>query len=206
MNAHRIQIFDRADDDAVVRLVADHLHLVLLPAEKRLFNEHFRGGRQFKTARNDLQELVHVVGNAAASAAQRKARTDHRRETDGLLNSKCFFERMSSTRARAFKTDFGHQLLEAFAVFGFVDGFRSGADQFNAPAAEDAVVNEIHCAVERRLAAHRRQDRIRTFFFDDARHRFPSDRFDVGRIRRLRIGHDGCGVGVHENNAIPLFA
>ena len=35
VHAHRIEVLDRADDDAVVALVAHHLHLEFLPAEHR---------------------------------------------------------------------------------------------------------------------------------------------------------------------------
>ena len=34
MHAHRIEVLDRADDDAVVLLVADHLHLEFFPADQ----------------------------------------------------------------------------------------------------------------------------------------------------------------------------
>ena len=43
VHAHRVDVLDRADDDAVVRLVADDLHLVLLPAEHALLDQHFVG-------------------------------------------------------------------------------------------------------------------------------------------------------------------
>ena len=40
VHAHRIDVLDRADDDEVVRAVADDLELELLPAEHALFDEH----------------------------------------------------------------------------------------------------------------------------------------------------------------------
>ena len=45
MHAHRIDVFDRADDDAIVFLVAHHLHLELFPAQHRFFDQHFGGRR-----------------------------------------------------------------------------------------------------------------------------------------------------------------
>ena len=45
MHAHGVQVFDGTDDDAVVRLVAHHFHLVLFPAQQRLFNQQLIGGR-----------------------------------------------------------------------------------------------------------------------------------------------------------------
>jgi hypothetical protein len=44
VHAHRVEVLDRADDDAVVRLVADHFHLEFLPAEHRFFDQHLVHG------------------------------------------------------------------------------------------------------------------------------------------------------------------
>ena len=45
VNAHRIDIFDRADNDAVIRFVADDLHFEFFPAEYRFLDQHFGGRR-----------------------------------------------------------------------------------------------------------------------------------------------------------------
>src|SRR5690606_21983782 len=60
--------------------------------------------------------------------------------------------------------------------------------------------------VERRLAAHGRQQRIGTFLLDDARNRAPVNRLDVDRIRDFRIGHDRGGIRVHQHDAETLLA
>src|SRR6202008_3055613 len=44
-HAHRIEILDRADDDAIVLLVAHHLHLELFPPEDAFLDQDFVGGR-----------------------------------------------------------------------------------------------------------------------------------------------------------------
>jgi hypothetical protein len=68
MHAHRIQVFDRADDDAVVLAVAHHLHLELFPAEQRLLDQQLLGRRGFEATLADFDELFLVVGDAAARA------------------------------------------------------------------------------------------------------------------------------------------
>src|ERR1700748_1455192 len=45
VHAPRIEVLDRADDDAVVLAVADHLHLIFLPADHRLFEQDLTGRR-----------------------------------------------------------------------------------------------------------------------------------------------------------------
>ena len=50
VHAHRVEVLDRADDDAVVRLVADHFHLEFLPAQHRFLDQHFVHRREFEAA------------------------------------------------------------------------------------------------------------------------------------------------------------
>ena len=40
VHAHRVEVFDGADDDDVVVQVAHHLHLVFFPAQDRFFDQH----------------------------------------------------------------------------------------------------------------------------------------------------------------------
>ena len=42
VDAHGVHILDGADDDHVVRQVAHHLQLILLPAQQRLLDQHLR--------------------------------------------------------------------------------------------------------------------------------------------------------------------
>ena len=72
MHAHRIEVLDRADDDAVVALVAHHLHLEFFPAQHRFLDQHLAGRRGVDAALDDLDELGLVVGDAAAGAAERE--------------------------------------------------------------------------------------------------------------------------------------
>ena len=57
-------------------LVADDLHLVLLPAEHRFLDQHLAGRRGVEPALDDLQELLAVIGDAAAGAAEREGGAD----------------------------------------------------------------------------------------------------------------------------------
>ncbi len=84
MHPHGVDILDGADDDAVVVLVADDLHLVLLPAEHQFLDQHLAGRRGVEPALDDLQELLAVIGDAAAGAAEREGGPDDGRKADVL--------------------------------------------------------------------------------------------------------------------------
>ena len=92
VHAHRVEVFNRADDDAVVRLVAYHFHLKLFPAQQRFFNQQLVRGRGFQTALADGDKFFHVVGDAAAGAAQCETGTDDDRKTDARLHLQGFFQ------------------------------------------------------------------------------------------------------------------
>ena len=81
VHAHRIDVLDRADDDEVVGAVAHHLELEFLPADDRFFEQDLVDRAQIDAAARQLAELLDVVGDAAADAAERERRADDDRET-----------------------------------------------------------------------------------------------------------------------------
>ena len=206
VHAHRVEVFDRAHDDAVVRLVADHFHLEFLPAQHRFLDEDFVHGREFQAATRDLFELFLVVGDAAAGAAERERGADDRRIADGRLDLDGLFERPRDRGLRAVQADLGHRHAEQLAVFGHADRVARGADQLDVVLLEHAVVGEVERAVQRGLAAHRRQQRVGLFLGDDLLDRLPVDRLDVDGVGHLRVGHDRRGIAVDQHHAIPLVA
>jgi hypothetical protein len=129
-----------------------------------------------------------------------------------LLYGPGFIHAVRDTRARRTKTDLGHRVFELQAVFGLVDGLWRGADQFDRSGGctcvlfQHAVVPQIQRAVQRCLATHGGQDRIRALFGNDLLDCLPGDGFDVGDIRRGRVGHDGRRVAVDQDDFVALFA
>ena len=61
---------------------------------------------------------------------------------------------------RAFEPDAVHGLAEQLAVLGHVDGLGAGADHLDAELLQHALPLERERGVERRLAAHGRQQRV----------------------------------------------
>ncbi len=108
--------------------------------------------------------------------------------------------------ARHVEPDAHHRFLEKLAVFSLRDGLRVGPDQSDIVPNERAIAIQFHGGVERRLATHRRQDRVRLFPFQDQLDHFRRDRLDVGAIGKLRIGHDRGRIGIHEHDLVALFA
>src|SRR6185503_10421249 len=112
VHAHRIEILDRAHDDAVVLAVAHHLHLELFPADHRLLDEDFAGRTRVEPALDDRDEFFAVIRDAAAGAPQRERWTDDRREADHRLDLQRLFHAVGEGRARTRKADLRHRGLE----------------------------------------------------------------------------------------------
>ena len=95
MDAHRVEVFDGADDDAVVVFITHHFHLVLFPANQRFINQQLVGWGKVQTAFADFFELFAVVGDTATGAAHGEARADNAREANVSGNRQRFFHGVS---------------------------------------------------------------------------------------------------------------
>ena len=139
VHTHRVEVLDGADDDAVVGAVAHDLHLVLLPAKERFFHEDFADRGQVESALGDLFELLAVVADAAAGAAEGISRPDDERiAADPGRDGSGLFESVSRTADGDIQTDGQHQVFKNLTVFAFFDGVGLGADHLHIEPLERA--------------------------------------------------------------------
>jgi hypothetical protein len=104
------------------------------------------------------------------------------------------------------KTDLGHRRLNFSRSSALSIASSLRADQFHAVLFQHAVTRKIERAVERGLAAHGGQQRVRAFLLDDLLDHLPGDRLDVGGVRHARVGHDGGRIRIHQHHAVALVA
>ena len=206
MHAHRVDVLDRADDDEVVGDVAHHLELELLPADDRLLDQDLVHRAQVEAALGELVELVDVVGDAAADAAERERGPDDGREADVVDDGGGLGERPGDAALRHLDANLPHRVAEQQAILGHLDRVDLRADQLDAVLLQDAALVQRHREVERGLAAHGRQHRVGPFLLDDLFHDLGCERLDVGLIRQLRVGHDRRRVAVDQHDLEPLGA
>ena len=207
VHAHGVEVLDGADDDAVVRLVADDLHLELLPAEQRFLDEHFRDRREIESAGRDGFKFLLVVSDAAAGATERVGRAnDERQRADLSGDLASFLHRVRHAGLRQVEPDLEHGVFEEQTVLALLDGFRLRPDHAHAMLFQRPSAMQGHRGVQRRLAAERRQEHIRLLFDDDLLHHLRRDRLDVGAEGELRIGHDRGGVRIDEHHLIAFLA
>ena len=206
VHAHRVDVLDRADDDEVVGDVAHHLELEFLPADHRLLDQDLVHRAQVEAALGELFELVDVVGDAAADAAERERRADDGRKADVVDDGGGLVERLGDAALRHLDANLLHRVAEEQAILGHLDRVDLRANQLHAVLLQDAALVQRHREVERRLAADRRQHRVGPLLLDDLFDHLGRERLDVGLIRQLRVGHDRRRVAVDQHDLEPLGA
>ena len=112
MHAHRIEVLNGTDNDAVIILIPHHFHFILFPANQRLINQQLISRREVQASLTDLHKLFAIVGNPTATAAKRKGRADNRREANPGQNIQRFVQGMCNFSARCLKTNPRHRLTK----------------------------------------------------------------------------------------------
>jgi len=205
MDTHRIKILDRADHDDVVSAIPHDLEFVLLPAHDALFDEALRRRRLIERPLRHSIEILVSLADPAPRAPHRKARPNDRRELRSLQNLPGLTDRGRDTGCRHAETNAIHRIAEQLSILCLVDRLEVRTDESDAVPFEYARLGQIDREVEGGLAPDRGQQRVRALRLDDQFDALDRHRFDVGPIRRLRIGHDRRRVRIHEDDAVALF-
>ena len=206
MHAHGIDVLNRTDDDRVIRLVADNLHLELFPTEQAFVDQDLAHRGRIKTRQANALVVFLVVGNTAACPAKGEGRPDDRRQPKRLKCLPRLVQVCRNCGFRIFETDARHRFGEQLAILSHFNRGLLRPDQLDTETLQRAIIRQRQRGIQRRLTAHGRQQRVRLFFFDNLADEIRGDRLDIGGISQIRVRHDGRGVRVDQNDPIPLFA
>ena len=64
---------------------------------------------------------------------------------------------------------------------------------------------QVHGSIKSGLTPKGGKERVRLLLLNDLPNHLRCDRFDIGPIRKLRIGHNGGRIGVHQDYFVALF-
>ena len=143
MHTHRVKILNSADNDTIIILISDHLHFIFLPANERLIDEQFIGGRELEAASTYLLKFFTVVCYTASTAAQGKGRPDNAGKANRIETRKGILQTARHYVTRCFQPNRDHRVIELFPVFGFIDGLTLRTDQLDAILFKDAVTIQV---------------------------------------------------------------
>ena len=207
VDPHGVKVLDRTNNDAVVRVIAHDLHFILLPTEKGFFDQNFRSRGGVEPGGGKLFKFLPVVGNTAPGTAQGESGSDDERKgADFFGSGPGLVQGVGSGGAGTFQPDLGHAVFEELAILSLADGLHLGADQFDLVPLERPRVVQGHGSVEGGLAPQGGEQGIRFFLGEDEFDDLGGDGLDVGPVRKLRIGHDGGGIAVDQDDAVALLA
>ena len=203
MHAHRVDVLDRAHHDHVVVAVAHQLELEFLPAEDGFLDQHVGARRRGEPVTGHPIDVLGGIRHAGAEAAHRERRPHHHRKAELLDGFADFVHRETHAGARGFAAHLGHDVLEPLPVLAALDRFEVGADEFNAIAFQHTVLVQRDGGVQRGLPAQGGQQRVNLvaalgLLGDDALDERRCDRFDVGVVGELRVGHDRRRIRVDQ--------
>ena len=205
VHAHGVHVLDGADDDAVVILVTHDFHLELFPAQHALLDHDFGHGTGGKAVTGHFFQVGHVVGDAAAGAAQGEGRADDEREGQHVAQGAHFIHVVGNAAGRHLEADALHGLPEQFAAFGLFDDFGTRTDELHAALRQNAALGQTKSGVERRLSAKGGQQGIGAFLADDGRQGLLLDGLDIGGVGHVGVGHDGGRVGIDQHHLVAFF-
>ncbi len=200
VHAHRVDVLDRADHDHVVGAVTHQLELELLPAEDGLLDEHLRGRARGDAVLGHPAQFTGVMRDTAAGAAESEARPHHDRVLEFLGGVEALLRGRADGAAGGLTADRRDDVLERLTVLTGTDRVDVRTDQADAVPVQDTGVVQRDRGVQRGLATHRREQRIGPLPVDDFGDHVECDRFDVGGVGQIRVGHDRGRIAVDQHH------
>ena len=205
MNADGIDIFHVADRDAVSGRVPDDLVLDFLPTGDTALHKDFVHSRKPEAVLENLPELVFIVGNAAAGAAQGIGGTENHRVANLVRKLYAGFHVVNDFRRSDGFSDYLHRILEGLAVLRLLDGLGGRANEADPGLFKEARLCQLHAEVEAGLTAEGGQDPVRLLLQNNLLKNTCRQRLDIDLICNVLVRHDGGRVRVHEADLNPLF-
>ena len=132
MNTHRIEVFNRANNDAITRTIAHNLHLVLFPTLNALLNKNLGNRRKVKTLGNNELKLFLVMGDAAASATKGEGGTNHHGIAELIGKPKSIIDGVGIAASSNFQANFGHRLIKLLTVLTALNSRKVTANHLDA--------------------------------------------------------------------------
>ena len=205
VNAHGIQVFHVADGDGGVVSIAHHLILDLFVALDALLDQDLADRGEREGVLHDGKKFLLVVRKAAARPAERESGPKDDRISDVARRFKAFFHGTGDLRGQHRLSQPQAQLLEQLAVLRLLDGAAFGAQKLRPALRQDSLLLQLHGQIEPRLSANPRQNSVRPLFAHYFGNVFQSQRFHVDFVRDRRVGHDGRGVGIAQDDLVALL-
>ena len=205
VDAHGVDVLHGADGDGGVVGVTHDLELDLLVALDGLLHQDLVDRGELQTVGQQGDQLLLVVGEAAAGAAQGEGRTQDDRIADLIGGLDALLQGGCDLRGADGLAQLLAQLLEQLPVLGTLDGLKAGAQDLHLALLQDALAGQLHSQVQAGLAAQAGDDGVGTLLADDAGDILQVQGLHIHLVGDVGVAHDGGGVGVQQDHLVALF-
>ena len=207
VHTHRVDVFHRAHDGGVVRLVAHDLVLEFLPAEDGLLDEHLVDAGVAQAKGGDFNEFTDVARRATTEPTKGERRANQQGPTaEEVSRGQHLLHGVAGHRGADREANRRAHLVEQITVFRLVDGVQIAADEFHAKALQRAVMRQLAGDVERGLTAHAGEQGVRALGLEDGANRVGKQGFDVDDVGHFRVVLNRRGVGVDQDHLVAVLA
>ena len=149
-------------------------------------------------------QLGLVGADAAAGAAHGEGGADDDGIADLLGKGQSVVQILYHLAGDAGLAQLLHGVLEQLPVLGPVDGLGAGAQQTHTGLFQIAAAGQFHGQVQAGLTAQVGQDGVGMLDLDHPLHHLGGEGLHIDVVGHVRVGHDGCGVGVEQNGLNAL--
>ena len=203
MHAYGVNVLHGADGNHVALAVPHDLELDFLPAGDALFHQNLGDGAQAQAVLGNLPQLLLILADAAAGAAQGVGGTHDHRIADLFGEGQRVGDVLHHLGGNAGLVDGLHGLLELQAILGLLDGLAAGAQQLHAVLLQEALLGQLHGQGQATLAAQGGQQAVRLFLDNDAPQRLQGQGLNVDMVGGSVISLNGGGIGVDQHHLQP---
>ena len=131
MNAHGIDIFDKADCDHIVVRVPDDLQFQFLPSQDGFFYQNLSHKTGLQSSCAYGFQFFLIVYQAAAGSAHCVGRTEYNRVSQLICDLQSFAYAVGNLAPCHFNTDGIHGFLELNPVFAPFNGVHLNSDNLH---------------------------------------------------------------------------
>ncbi len=205
MDPQGVEVFDGTDDDHIVGPIPHDLQLIFLPAQGGLFEHDLGDQAGVEACFGDLCQFLPIVGDTAARPAQGKGGADDDGKADLGSETVDIVHGPGEAAAGGTFRPIRSMALRNFSRSSALWITSREAPIISTPYRLSTPASATATAVLRPVCPPGWGEGRRALPGDDPGHCLRGDGFDIGPVRRLRVGHDGGRIGIDEDDLVAFL-
>ena len=152
MNAHRINIFNTADNYYVIGRITHYFKFVFFPTQDRFFKKNFGRWAMSQTRTRNLSQIIFIKGDSGTKSTHSEGRTNNNWVLQYQSTCNNLIHRVTNNRFSRLAPNFFDDAAEEFAVFSAFNCIHICADQLCSVALQRSGLLQTNSRIKRCLA------------------------------------------------------